>query len=738
MKTDVIMENKGKTSSPVFSSFLVKIVSRCNLNCDYCYMYKHIDQSWKKQPVIMTPENRKMLAHRIGEYARHTKLESCLVIFHGGEPLLAGEERIVETAKWIREAVPDYTQVDFSVQTNGVLLKQHTLDCFAKENIAISLSLDGTKNANDLHRLTHKGKSSYDNVMRAYRLLKGKPELFVGVISVVDVRNSPKELLDFFNQLDPPSLDFLLPDSNHLSPPPFRNERPTIYRDWLIEAFDTWYDKYSHIPLRTFDALMGAVLGSPSGTDSFGFGDVTLLSIETDGSYHDLDVLKITEEGRSSLYNNLEGCSIAEIASSPKIAEHRELLSFTGLCKTCQKCPVVDVCGGGSVPHRFGSNGFKNPTIFCREMKDLIGHIRSRLEKESPELMSSINNENDQLNFKIEPYIFSEETIENDHNYEILKKWRQNMRNEFAVLLKEFNIKFEEYQSSIAEILNKTEKELDILACRPSVRFWLHVLNKNLQNQDFLNSCGEVVNFDPSYIQEIAFMDTTQNEFQIHRNDKWLRLPFRSDIAPGSDIEFEPEEIALKAEEPLRESLKIIKEWDPLVYREMLEISPEIQFIRDKNFPERIVSFSDNIAPGALYISIRSEEHILSPYHIADSLIHEYRHQKLYIFDNLAPLILRDSPLIVSPWRQDPRPPSGLFHAMFVFTKLLSFWKYVHSLKRKADTVNADQEANSILDKLIAGYKVLGTCALTPMGRNFLEVFEDIISNSLPRLSPST
>ena len=91
---------------PGITSFLIKIASRCNLACDYCYMYEHADQSWRAQPPLMSDEIRLKVAERIGEYAKEVDVRRLVVVFHGGEPLLAGASRIAETASLIRSALP--------------------------------------------------------------------------------------------------------------------------------------------------------------------------------------------------------------------------------------------------------------------------------------------------------------------------------------------------------------------------------------------------------------------------------------------------------------------------------------------------------------------------------------------------------------------------------------------------------------------------------------------------------
>ncbi|MGV1868806.1 cyclophane-forming radical SAM/SPASM peptide maturase YhhB, partial [Rhizobium sp. 23-156Da] len=342
------------------TSFLVKVASRCNLDCDYCYVYHHADQSWRKMPKTMSAEVQAAFAARLREYVAEVGLKRAVVVFHGGEPLLAGVEAIVGFANNLRAAVGSDVSLEMAMQTNGLLLSDLTLDILEAADISVSLSLDGGREANDRHRVSRKGRSSYDRVMEGYNRLQEHPKIFAGVIAVIDPEVRPEELFSFFGTLNPPKLDFLLPDAHHLRPPPGRHGQLDRYQEWLVKAFDLWFDVYPHLPLRTFEALLDVAAGLPSATDAFGFGDVNLLSIETDGSYHDLDVLKITTDGATALPGSVRDAAISAVAASAGIERHRSLLRKEGLSAKCLSCTVVDICGGGSVPHRFGANGFDN------------------------------------------------------------------------------------------------------------------------------------------------------------------------------------------------------------------------------------------------------------------------------------------------------------------------------------------------------------------------------------------
>src|SRR3546814_5358151 len=115
------------------------------------------------------------------------------------------------------------------------------------------------------------------------------------------------------------------PAAPAVRPPPGRAAAPDLYENWQRQAFDLWLDRYPNLPVRTFEALLDAVAGLPSTTDAFGLGDVSLISVETDGSYHDLDVLKVTRAGATKNGGTVHATTIAAIAGLEPIAIHRHL-----------------------------------------------------------------------------------------------------------------------------------------------------------------------------------------------------------------------------------------------------------------------------------------------------------------------------------------------------------------------------------------------------------------------------
>jgi uncharacterized protein len=694
-------------------------------------MYEHADQSWREQPALMTEEVRRQLAKRIGEYAQAVDLSELLVVFHGGEPLLAGHERIVETARWVRESVPASVRVDASLQTNGLLLSEVALEAFSRDNIGVSVSVDGPAAAHDLHRLDHRGASTFQRTLDAIHRLQAHPQIYAGLISVIDPRVDPDVLFRFFQDLNPPRLDFLLPDSNHLKPPPGRDQDPDRYVRWLLAAFDLWFDRYPEVRLRTFDAILNGIAGLPSQTDSFGFGDVSMLTIETDGSYHDLDVLKITAQGGTRTGLNVWAASVAEAARSPRIEAHRTLLRKEGLSVTCQDCEVVDICGGGSVPHRYASDGFDHPTVYCREMLALIRHARRRVREALSRTVQKAAGEGGQVQVTDGDLAVFDRPAE---GREFISRLRAAEATRMLPLFQEALEVAEksgaDIAGQVASIKQADSKLQATIAIQPSVVLWTTVTRQTAAGVTSKALDGCAIGAQPEYVHQIAgwLREGLPAPPRLHRRDDWLRLPFRGRIL------FEEDAANEEACKLVGAALEVIRAWDVATLEEICSLSPEIQFIHDPSaHPDKAVSFSDNSVPGALYVSVRRGGGWIGVYDLADSIIHEHRHQKLYLLQAQAPIVAVDAPLVRSPWRDDLRPPSGLFHAVFVFCGLLRFWQHVSQAGEAGIRDYACSEVVRISDRLNEAFPTLLNTALTATGRKLVHLLAEEVRRGTQR-----
>jgi uncharacterized protein len=365
-----------------FREFIVKIHSRCDLACDYCYMYEMADQSWRDQPRRMSCEIAERTAMRIGEHARAHRLTDVALILHGGEPLLAGRDLISCLVTAVRVAVGPTVAVDASVQTNAVGLDDSYLRLFDELGIRVGVSLDGTASAHDRHRRFASGRGSHAAVAAGLRRLTDVSyrHLFSGLLCTIDLRNDPIDSYEALVAFEPPKIDLLLPHGTWASPPPGRipGAAETPYADWLITVFDHWYPA-PRTRIRLFEEIMHVILGGRSATEMIGLEPSTLVVIETDGAIEQADTLKAAYHGAPQTGLHVARDPLDAALLLPGVAALQ--LGEGALSAECKACRIRRVCGGGLYAHRYrAGTDFANPSVYCPDLMRLIDHIRDRIQ----------------------------------------------------------------------------------------------------------------------------------------------------------------------------------------------------------------------------------------------------------------------------------------------------------------------------------------------------------------------
>ncbi len=368
--------------SPIpFREFIVKIHSRCDLSCSYCYMYEMADQSWRDQPRRMTPEIAKLTASRIGDHARAHGLSEIVLILHGGEPLLAGHELISYLVTQTRDSAGPEVRVITRIQTNGVGLDDSYLGLFRKLDVQVGVSVDGDAEAHDRHRRFASGRGSYAAVSASLNRLRREEfrHLFGGLLCTIDLRNDPVATYEALAAFGPPEVDFLLPHGTWDAPPPGRSPdlADTPYGNWLIAAFDRWY-RAPQVGVRLFEEIIRLIVYGTSSGEAVGLAPATMVVIETDGTIEQVDTLKAVYDGAPLTGLHVARDPFDDVLLQPGVVARQ--LGELALADQCRVCPIHRVCGGGMYAHRYRSGtGFANPSVYCPDLMHLIGHINQTL-----------------------------------------------------------------------------------------------------------------------------------------------------------------------------------------------------------------------------------------------------------------------------------------------------------------------------------------------------------------------
>lgn len=363
-------------------TLLLKVASRCNLDCSYCYVYHMGDEAWRDQPKLMSDA---VLARVVNRLARQLERQGTpfSVVLHGGEPLMLGAKRLEQFCSSLRSVLPH--PCGLHVQTNGVLLTDEIIDILVRYDVGVSVSIDGPEAVHDRFRVDHRGAGSFKRVRAGISRMVGRDDarpLLAGVLAVIDPESDPEQVYTALKATGAPNID-VLPRDGNWDRLPFGKAAPhsVEYGEWLSKLLDVYLADLTPPGLRLLDDMIRLLLGGQSFKEGVGTADYGILVVEPDGTVDKNDTLKVAAAGedrfkqRWSVFDH----DFADILGSEEFA------SYFGqqrpVSESCSSCPDLAICGGGMVAHRWSSAaGYDNPTIFCADQRNLIAKMRRVIE----------------------------------------------------------------------------------------------------------------------------------------------------------------------------------------------------------------------------------------------------------------------------------------------------------------------------------------------------------------------
>jgi len=355
------------------SQLLVKVATRCNIDCSYCYWFR--DAAVYDKPKLMSAEVLRQLLQRIEEHvAKHVRADFPIIL-HGGEPLLWGVDNFHRMAEAC-QAISSRTgcEIPIAVTTNGVLIDDDWLNCFEARNISVAISLDGPAHIHDIHRRTFQGTGTHAAVARAARMLVSR-DINVSALAVCNPAYSPRQYVEFFADCGIANYDIMIPDATV-------DEKPPSIASFYNGLFDLWLEANHEgltVNIRIISDMITALLSNSSPTEGVGYKPVELCTVMTDGSVEAHDVLRIAGHGFTQTKFNIFEHAIDEVRSEPRWIAARD--ASINLCEKCRACKFMSACGGGYLPHRYSSkNGYDNPSVYCDDLYSMFDYMQSMLQ----------------------------------------------------------------------------------------------------------------------------------------------------------------------------------------------------------------------------------------------------------------------------------------------------------------------------------------------------------------------
>jgi uncharacterized protein len=760
-----------------FRQFILKVHSRCDLACDHCYVFEHADQSWRTRPKIISPEVVEQAGVRIAEHARQHHLPEVQVVLHGGEPLLAGAQRLSAIAAALRAAIEPSCVLDLRIHTNGVQLDEEFCEVFLAQRIKVGVSLDGDQEANDLHRKFADGRSSFGLAVQAIGLLRQDRyrECYAGLLCTIDIRSDPLAVYRTLSELEPPAVDFLLPHATWDTPPPGLEVGQTPYADWLAAVFAAWKADGRRVPVRIFDSIIATSWGGASRAESLGLEASELLVIETDGSLEQADSIKVAFDGAPATGLDLSAHPLNEAAAHPAIRARQ--LGLAGVSQTCRQCPVVMSCGGGLYAHRYRSDtGFDNPSVYCADLEKIITHIRADLRPAVP-ATAQPNSGHTLTGGQFDSLAtgFGDAAAVG----QLVRAQRSLRRGQLALLRERADRNADREFLAGWDLLAQVERDdvgaYDLVLAHPYVRTWADrcvgfigpaPLPKEAGHLAAIAAAAAIraglpAEIDVPVIDGYACLPTlgrlrvgeqtvtvavTEGGFDASTADRKWRVRL-ADQEPDADWQSVRElrsgtfAVTLEDTDPYRDThewppadrlaVGDVDRWQwqfavawPLIERDFPRYLPGLTGGLSTLMPvagleqEREISAASRHAFGAVAAALPAGGDIL-----ALLILHEVQHVKLGALLDLVDLCdPADRQLFDAPWRDDPRPAEPLLQGAYAHLAVTDYWRIRRHDLPGAQALAADERFAHWRTQTAEAVETLaGSGALTALGARFVE-----------------
>jgi uncharacterized protein len=146
---------------PPIHALSLAVAQKCNLGCTYCYAQQgEFGGAAKDMPLEVAEQAVDLLVNGAQPGAKLN------LAFLGGEPLVNRRVLQAATLRATKLAARRGVPITFSITTNGTLLTEEDVVFFEAHGFAVTVSLDGPREAHNALRPYKSGGGSFDAIMR--------------------------------------------------------------------------------------------------------------------------------------------------------------------------------------------------------------------------------------------------------------------------------------------------------------------------------------------------------------------------------------------------------------------------------------------------------------------------------------------------------------------------------------------------------------------------------------------
>ncbi|AKC69110.1 radical SAM protein [Pandoraea oxalativorans] len=354
---------------------ILKVSERCNIDCKYCYFFNKENKDYASNPPYMTQQTAEDFVTflRSSPNLRETTFQ---IDLHGGEPLMMKRERFEALVTTLKNGLSDAESVQFTVQTNAMLVDEAWLDLFSRLGVYIGVSIDGPKIYHDENRVDKQGMGTYDRTVEKIALIKAAADTGLisgfGAICVMNPKFDARLVYDTLTRtLGIYNLQFLLPDESHDSV----RTADVMALKWFTQAlFDCWADDpRGTVRIRSIDRMLDAILADEPRKDVI-WRDArssVVFTLSSGGDIGHDDTLRNVIPDVFYARMNVASSTFSEfLAWHATVSAMLARRTTAVACRTCLWREICEIATRSDTPlHRCKNGVADQHTVYCECLK---------------------------------------------------------------------------------------------------------------------------------------------------------------------------------------------------------------------------------------------------------------------------------------------------------------------------------------------------------------------------------
>lgn len=302
--------------------------TQCNMQCEYCY--EHVSDNKGSKKIASVEEVIKYL----GQFVKY---DHVLILFHGGEPLLADIQEVERIVSFAASNFMGLLNIQF--QTNGILLSDKWIQLFKEYQpyISVSVSLDpvGIKDLRKSRQYSNYRETVMANIKKCLHFIGN-----VGIVSVAHRLNASafNEFIEELTSFGVCNLTINKYISSDRDDPNLITELE--YVDLLKKVFTYWIENklYRKISIQPLASL---------------FGNSNKLCIY------------LPDENKCTYFKTFNNEN-----NQSDFCDHITDGTCPVIPKKCFKCDIYEKCGSGCLAV------YKDET-FCQARRELLEFVKA-------------------------------------------------------------------------------------------------------------------------------------------------------------------------------------------------------------------------------------------------------------------------------------------------------------------------------------------------------------------------